>query len=123
IKDHVMFQGVRVSIVPIYNCATALISASSNESFGLTLAEAMACETPVIAPNVGGIPEVVNHGKTGFLYPANDATKLVEYMLQLLEDNKLKENMGQKARKKVVENFASEKIADKYLDWYKTILS
>lgn len=122
IKDNVMFQGVRSSIVPIYNCGTALLSASTNESFGLTLAEAMACETPVIAPHVGGIPEVVTHEETGFIYPPNDAEKFAEYMLLLLEDEKLKETMGAKARKRVVEKFASTKIADEYIAWYKEIV-
>jgi len=122
IADHVIFQGVRVALTAIYNCATALLSASTNESFGLTLAEAMSCEAPVIAPNVGGIPEVVDHNKNGFLYELEDKEALVGYMIQLLEDNQLKQKMGKNGRKKVEEYFESSKIADQYIAWYKTLL-
>lgn len=122
IADHVIFQGVRVALTAIYNCATALISASTNESFGLTLAEAMSCEAPVIAPNVGGIPEVVDHNKNGFLYELEDKEALIGFMIQLIEDNQLKQKMGKNGRKKVEESFESSKIADQYIDWYERLL-
>jgi N-acetyl-alpha-D-glucosaminyl L-malate synthase BshA len=122
IRDNVIFQGIRVSITPIYNCASALISASSNESFGLTIAEAMSCETPVIAPNVGGIHEVLDHDVNGFIYELNDKETLTKHMVSLLDDEKLIRSMGQEGRKKVLENFESSKIADKYLKWYQKTL-
>ncbi len=123
ISENVIFQGVRVSIAPIYSCGSALISASTNESFGLTLAEAMACETPVIAPRVGGIPEVVDHEKNGFVYEFGDMKSLTEYMLRLVDDKELVKKLGTNGRKKVVDKFESSKIADSYLAWYEKILS
>ena len=122
ISENVIFQGVRVSIAPIYSCGTALISASTNESFGLTLAEAMACETPVIAPNVGGIPEVVDHGENGYIYEFGNKNLLTDYMLQLLADKALVRKLGNKGREKVINEFESGKIADKYIKWYERIL-
>ena len=122
IGDNVFFQGVRVSIAPIYSCASALLSASTNESFGLTIAEAMACETPVIAPKVGGIPEVVDHESTGFLYDFGDKESLVGHMLKLIEDKQLVSKMGSKGREKVLKEFEASKIADMYLSWYEKIL-
>ena len=122
IADHVIFQGVRVALTSIYNCATALISASTNESFGLTLAEAMACEAPVIAPNVGGIPEVIDHEKNGFIYDLGDKNALVNYMRQLLDDEDLTRKFGQNGREKVIKEFESSMIADRYIEWYKKIL-
>lgn len=122
IGDNVLFQGVRVSLAPIYSCASALLSASTNESFGLTIAEAMACETPVIAPKVGGIPEVIDNGSTGYIYEFGDKDALVKNMLELLEDTQLVSKMGQKGREKVLREFESSKIADKYVHWYEKIL-
>ena len=123
ISDNVLFQGVRVSLAPIYSCGTALISASSNESFGLTLAEAMACEIPVIAPNVGGIPEVVDHDINGFIYELGDKKSLFSYMLQLLENNDMIKRMGSKGREKVIREFEASKIADQYINWFEKILT
>lgn len=122
IRDNVTFQGVRVSITPIYNCATALLSASNNESFGLTLAEAMSCETPVIAPKVGGIPEVIDHEVNGYVYDLGDNETLTRYMLELLDDPQKVRQMGTKGRQKVVDKFESSKIADSYVNWYEKIL-
>ncbi len=122
IASRVIFQGVRSYITPIYNCATALLSASKNESFGLTLAEAMACETPAIAPRIGGVPEVIDHEKNGFIYELGDKDSLVSYMIQLLEDRDMKNSMGEEGRKKVVENFKGDIIADQYVNWYNKIL-
>lgn len=122
IRDNVIFQGVRSYISPIYNCATALLSASRNESFGLTLAEAMACETPAIAPRVGGVPEVIDHGINGYLYKLGDQKSLLDYMIRLLDDEKLKNRLGKAGREKVVNNFDGSKIADEYIEWYKETL-
>ena len=123
ISENVLFQGVRVSIAPIYSCGAALISASTNESFGLTLAEAMACETPVIAPKVGGIPEVIDHEKNGFIYDFGDKEGLTKYMLQLASDKDLVAKMGKDGRKKVVTKFEASKVADRYIEWYEKILT
>jgi len=122
IKDNVIFQGVRSSVVPIYNCAEALISASSNESFGLTLAEAMACEVPVIAPKVGGIPEVVDNGRNGLLFDISKKESLKEHMLTILNDPVLKAKMGKEGRRKVIDKFDSKKIAKQYLLFYQQVL-
>ena len=122
IREHISFQGVRTSITPIYNCGSALLSASTNESFGLTLAEAMSCEVPVIAPNVGGIPEVLDHNESGFVYELGNKTEFVEYMSTLLDDDSLVAKMGAKGRQKVIEKFESSMIADRYVKWYSKIL-
>lgn len=122
IRDNVIFQGVRSYIAPIYNCATALLSASKNESFGLTLAEAMACETPAIAPRVGGVPEVIDHEVNGYIYELGDKKGLVDYMIKLLNDEELKDRLGKAGREKVVNNFSGSEIAEEYIEWYKKIL-
>ncbi|UJG44837.1 MAG: N-acetyl-alpha-D-glucosaminyl L-malate synthase BshA [Candidatus Heimdallarchaeum endolithica] len=122
IEEHVLFQGVRYNLTPLYSCSSALISASENESFGLTLAEAMACETPVIASRVGGIPEVVKDRETGLLYDYGNKEQLVKHMFTLLENKELAKKMGLKGRKRVLENFRFDKIADQYIKWYETLI-
>lgn len=122
IRDNVTFQGVRVSIAPIYNCASALLSASTNESFGLTIAESMSCEIPVIAPKVGGIPEVIDHEVNGYVYELGNSESLVKYMLELLDDPQRVRQMGAKGRQKVIDKFEAGKIADKYIKWYNKVL-
>ncbi|MCK5159706.1 MAG: N-acetyl-alpha-D-glucosaminyl L-malate synthase BshA [Candidatus Heimdallarchaeota archaeon] len=122
IREHVSFQGVRTSITSIYNCGSALLSASTNESFGLTIAEAMSCESPVIAPNVGGIPEVLDHKTNGFIYELGNKSEFIEHMSTLLDDESLVRKMGEKGRQKVIDKFESSKIADRYVKWYTKIL-
>ena len=122
IRDNVTFQGVRVSIAPIYNCASALLSASTNESFGLTIAESMSCEIPVIAPKVGGIPEVIDHEVNGYVYELGNSESLVKYMLELLDNPQRVRQMGAKGRQKVIDQFEAGKIADKYIKWYNKVL-
>ncbi len=123
IQDNVLFQGVRIVLSPIYTCSSALLSASSNESFGLTLAEAMACETPVIAPNVGGIPEVVDHGKSGFIYEPNNKEQFIKYICQILEDSQLEKRLGRNGRQRVKKHFNLDKITDQYLDWFQETIN
>ena len=74
------------------------------------------------ATNVGGIPEVLDHEVNGFLYEPDNKASLVKYMISLLDDETLVRTMGQKGRKKVLENFESSRIADKYLNWYQKTL-
>ncbi len=123
IADNVLFQGVRSVLPPIYSCSSALLSASTSESFGLTLAEAMACEVPVIAPKIGGIPEVVDHGINGFVYEPKNKKEFIDYALRILNDENLEREMGKKGREKVLANFNVSKVTDMYLEWYEAILS
>ena len=80
------------------------------------------CETPVIAPKVGGIPEVIDHEVNGYVYDLGDNETLTRYMLELLDDPQKVRQMGTKGRQKVVDKFESSKIADSYVNWYEKIL-
>jgi glycosyltransferase involved in cell wall biosynthesis len=86
----------------IYYCAdlTCLLS-SCNESFGFVIAEAMACGKPVIATKVGGIPEVVSDGETGFLVDKGSPGQVVDRMLTLLRDENLRRKLGESGRERV----------------------
>ncbi len=88
------------------------------EAFGIVLLEAMASEKPVISTMVGGIPEVVQNGKSGILVPPKNATALATAIIQLLSDGKRAKEMGQYGRKLTEIEFNWEIIAKKYLEMY-----
>lgn len=83
---------------------------------------AYAFKKPVVATNVGSIPEVVDNGKTGFLVPPKDPEALSESIIKLLKDDKLRKQMGENAYRKMKEELSWDKIAEKTIEVYKTVL-
>ncbi|MGQ0454863.1 glycosyltransferase, partial [Bacillus sp. SS-TM] len=88
----------------------------------LVLLEAMACGVPCIGTRVGGIPEVIQHGETGYLCEVGDTTGVANQAIQLLKDEELHRNMGERARESVYEQFRSEKIVSQYETIYYDVL-
>ena len=82
----------------------------------LTLQEAQLMKKPVVATNVGGIPELMKNNETGFLVEIGDATGWIEKLSLLINDEQKRERMGKKGRKFVEENFNWNKIAKEFLD-------
>ena len=78
---------------------------SIEEGFGIPAAEAMGCELPVIATDAGGLPEVVDDGKTGFVVPRGDAQSLADAMRKLLDDEALRQQFGRAGRQKALAEF------------------
>ncbi len=99
LEDIVMLQGAQLQeILPYYySSADVCVLPSFYESFGLVSLEAMACGTPMIASRVGGLPFVIEDGKTGFLVPVGDSTILAEKIAQLLTDSRLRSAFATKA--------------------------
>jgi glycosyltransferase involved in cell wall biosynthesis len=103
----------------VYAAADVCCLASRwEEAFGWVLAEAMGFEKPVVATRVGGIPEVVEDGRTGFLVPGGDAPALADRILRLLEDAPLRRRLGQAGRKAVEERFGLERNVHALLGHY-----
>lgn len=118
--DHVTWTGViEESLAPAYNAADVVCQASRwEEAFGATIAEAMSYARPVIGTRVGGIPEVIRHGETGFLVPRCDSAALAEKILLLLEDRDLRERLGQAGRRLAEEKFDLRKNVNELLQLY-----
>lgn len=99
---------------------------SQSESFGVAAAEAQAMEIPVVASRVGGVPEVVVDGKTGFLVEPKDIDGFVRAISRLIEDPALREEMGKEGRKHVLEHFewgrCAAKMAKVYLSVYFSLI-
>jgi glycosyltransferase involved in cell wall biosynthesis len=89
-----------------------------SELLGLVVLEAMASGTPVIASRIGGLPEIVQHGETGFLVTPGDEAELRERLAQVLGDPALAARLGAAARAKVVEEFSWQKCAERCLETY-----
>jgi D-inositol-3-phosphate glycosyltransferase len=104
-----------------YSAAEVLVMPSHYESFGMVALEAMACGTPVIASEVGGLAYLVRDGKTGFTIPAEEPDKLCEKISWLLNDKELHEQMSAQAAE-YARDYAWEKIAAQIVDEYKKLV-
>ena len=94
---------------------------SLSESFGVAAIEASSCSIPVIASNIGGLPEVVIDGKTGYLVPPRDAESIAEKIIKLIEEPSLRQRLGKGGRKFVVDNYEWESCASKMEGIYNDI--
>lgn len=121
--DLVLFLGKRAqdTLPYYYSAADILIMPSYYESFGLVALEAMACETPVVASQVGGLPYLVKDGETGFVVPGGDPEALVDPLNRLMNDAELRERMGKQAAAHA-RKYAWELIAGQILDVYRDLL-
>ena len=123
VEDKVTFVGRknREMLKYYYNAADIFISTPWYEPFGITPLESMACRTPVIGANVGGIKYSVVDGETGFLVPPNDPDALAEKVNLLISNPDLQQQMKKAAIQRVKENFTWQKVAVLVADLYKQI--
>ena len=96
---------------------------SETESFGLAALEAMACEVPVLATNVGGLPEVVTHGLDGYLFEPRDVATAAKYALEILTRADRGRAMGQQARVSARRKYCSNDIIPLYEAYYQKVLN
>jgi glycosyltransferase involved in cell wall biosynthesis len=99
-----------------------IVPSICEEGFGLTAAEAMMRSTAVIASDLGGLSEIVDHGISGYLIPPNDQTALENNVITLLGDKNKAIQMGIIGRKKALEKFSTETCAQNFLDIYNSII-
>jgi starch synthase len=118
----------REDLISLHSSATVFVCPSVYEPFGLVILEAMACETAVVASRVGGIPEIVVEGETGFLvdYDPEDSdaftTVLAEKIRLLLDDPETARGMGEAGRKRVIASFGWPAIARTTARLYESLL-
>jgi len=119
-ENDVRCWGLKCQVTAILDQTDMLLVTSHYESFCLAALEAMACEVPVVAPWVGGIPEVVVHGRTGFLYEQGDLSAAVEYSVAMLSDANHRQSIG-KAALDQARRFSQDKIVPEYEALYKRL--
>jgi N-acetyl-alpha-D-glucosaminyl L-malate synthase BshA len=121
--DNVKFLGKQAELVELLSAADLFLMPSQSESFGLSALEAMACEVPVISSSVGGLPELVVHGETGYIAEIGDVERMAKYAIELLSNNTRREMFAKAGRKRAVENFDIDEIVGVYERHYERILN
>jgi N-acetyl-alpha-D-glucosaminyl L-malate synthase BshA len=122
LQEFVEFAGEQHDLVPWLSEADLFLLPSEQESFGLAALEAMACEVPVVASRVGGLPEVIDDGSTGCLCAADDVDGMSERGLALLTDSRLHARIAGNAAAHVRAHFCVELIVPKYEQCYRDVL-
>jgi glycosyltransferase involved in cell wall biosynthesis len=111
------YQEARVAVLP--STSDSRYGAPSiGEFFPLVILEAMACGTPVVATNVGGIPEIVQHGENGFVVPPNDPAALADAVAEIRADRDLRRRMSKAAVETVRERFTWSAVAQRCIEAY-----
>jgi N-acetyl-alpha-D-glucosaminyl L-malate synthase BshA len=122
LSGHVTFTGEQQDVVPWLSAADVFLLPSSQESFGLAALEAMACEVPVVASRIGGLPEVIRDGETGYLCPVDDVAGMAERSLAVLTDRALASRIGRAAADDVHVRFSTDAIVPRYEAYYEQVM-
>jgi N-acetyl-alpha-D-glucosaminyl L-malate synthase BshA len=123
VYDQCSFVGKQPRIVDYLSVSDVLLLPSEQESFGLAALEAMACEVPVIASRVGGIPEVVTDGETGFLSEVGDVEKMAADAANLLANDTFRTDMGKRARESAISRYRTDVVIPQYINFYEQVLA
>jgi len=121
LADKVYFMGKQERVVELLSISDIMLLPSEKESFGLAALEAMACGVPVIASNVGGLPEVIIDGKTGYLIPVGNTEAMAYKAEKILSEPGLWRQMSEKALHHAVNNFHIDQIVQDYESIYQKL--
>lgn len=119
IASNVRFLGMSQNIPALLQRARMFVLSSISEGVPLTILEAMACGLPVVATRVGGIPEIVTHGKTGLLVPASDPMSLAAALLRLYREDHATQEMGVAGRNRAESEFEVRRMVARYEQLYR----
>jgi len=122
VQDRIVFLGKHASVDELLACADVFLLTSESESFGLAALEAMACGTPVVATDTGGLPEVVSHGESGYLFPVGAVEDMAEAALELLENEERWREVGAAGRQAAVERFSADRVVPVYEAYYEAVV-
>jgi N-acetyl-alpha-D-glucosaminyl L-malate synthase BshA len=118
VARHVLFLGNQEVMEELLPLADVFLLPSSTESFGLVALEAMSAGVPVVASRVGGLPELVEHGVSGYLEPVDDVEAFVRAVLRVLEDPKAARRMGRAGRRRAIDEFHVDRVVERYRKVY-----
>src|SRR5579862_5681342 len=123
IAKDVVFLGKQDEVYKKLGLADLFLLPSDTESFGLAALEAMACEVPVVGTNVGGMPEVVEHGVDGYLVAPHDVAAAGKFAIDILGRADRGREMGKLARVNAQKKFCAKDIIPMYEEYYRTVLA
>ena len=121
-REAVIFLGSRVDRLKILPECQGLILPSKHEGFPNAVLEAMALGIPVIASNTGGIPELIEHGETGWLFPPDDELEIAATMRKVLFDHPAALKCATEAQRRVRKNFTDQILIEKHLKVYRDLM-
>ena len=122
ISQHVEMLGAQEAVIPLLSAADVFLLPSAQESFGLAALEAMACEVPVVASRVGGLPEVIEHEVDGFLHAPNDLDGMAGSALSVLTNGALHQRIAKAACRRVREHFCADRVVPMYERYYERVV-
>lgn len=120
VQDDVRFLGKQEPIEEILSVADVFVMPSGSETFGLAALEAMACRVPVVCSNIGGLPELVVDGESGFLRPLGDVDAMTEAVRRLITDEALQETMADRALERA-KDFDISRVVPQYEAYYEQV--
>jgi N-acetyl-alpha-D-glucosaminyl L-malate synthase BshA len=123
LNGNVIFVGKQGNIADYLGVADVFLLPSELESFGLAALEAQACEVPVVSTRIGGIPEVVTDGETGYLSDVGDVEKMSSDTLTLLRDEEQRRSFGENGREQAIQRYSTEKIIPQYIAFYEKVVN
>lgn len=121
LKSSFCFLGHVKDISKFYQGLHVYMSTSIHEGIPMSILEAMGRGLPVVAPRVGGFPEIIDHGEDGFLIPGHDPEQFARSCLKLLSDPELLEQMGKAGQKKIAEKFSIQRMTEDYYQLYEKL--
>ncbi|OGZ17776.1 MAG: hypothetical protein A2V72_01910 [Candidatus Nealsonbacteria bacterium RBG_13_37_56] len=122
IENNVLYLGERTDVDEIYPLMDVFVLPSYREGVAISVLEALAMEKPVVATNVGGIPDSVEDGKTGILIPSKNVEKLKESLIYFLSNPEWAEKLGRQGREKIKESFDEELVFNKTEKEYERLI-
>jgi N-acetyl-alpha-D-glucosaminyl L-malate synthase BshA len=122
VTQHVSFLGKQNHVERLIPLAHVLLMPSEMESFGLVALEAMACGVAPVATRVGGVPELITHGETGFMEAVGDIQAQAGRVVELLSDDALHRRMTEAGRRRAREEFGTDRIIPQYERYYREVL-
>ena len=122
LEDRVLFLGNQSEVMELLSLGDVFLLPSEKESFGLAALEAMACGTPVVASNAGGIPEVVLDGVTGYTCPVGDVDGMIKRVVSIMRDPAKQQSMSDAVLKRAKEVFGASKIVPQYIGLYEKLI-
>ncbi|WP_224364566.1 N-acetyl-alpha-D-glucosaminyl L-malate synthase BshA [Hyalangium versicolor] len=123
LEERVAFLGNQEDFVELLAACDAFLLPSEKESFGLAALEALSCGVPVVASDIGGVPELVSHGETGYLAPVGDVSAMAARVLTLLRDAALWKACSHRAREQVLARFQRAPAIDRYEALYQRLVA
>jgi N-acetyl-alpha-D-glucosaminyl L-malate synthase BshA len=122
VYQHCRFLGKQEPVEEILSIGDLFLMPSGSESFGLAALEAMSCSVPAVTSNIGGLPELVIHGETGYICELDDLDAFVARSREILTDDGLQSRMALASRARAVDNFEISQIVPRYEAYYEEVL-